>query len=136
MKQPEDVRAFKTDLASYNVKKKQIARLEEQIEECYDQLGGVRAIDPSKEPIHAMPNKDVEYAIRDKIERLRAKRERLCGQIEYLDEILERMEPTLKTAVIEIYSNQRKIRALASTMYLSETGLRKRINKEIEKALN
>ena len=135
MRQSEEVRAFKTDLASYNVKKREIARLEEQIENCYEQLGGVRGIDPSKEPTHAMPNKDVEYAIRDKIERIRTKKDRLCDQINYLDEILDKIETALKTAVIEVYANGRKIRSLAAEMYLSETGLRKRMNKAIEKAL-
>lgn len=136
MRQPEEVRAFKSDLASYNLKKKEINRIQEAIEECYYQLGGVRGIDPGKEPIRSsVPNKDLEYAIRDKIDNLSAKKERVCNQIAYLEQILDRMEITLKKAVIEVYANHKKIKSVATTMYLSETGLRKRMNKAIEKAL-
>lgn len=135
MKQPEQVRAFKTDLASYNHKKAEIEKVQESIEECYYQLGGVRGIDPSKEPTRSVPNKDLEYSIRDKIETLTAKKERLCAQITYLEQTLDKIETTLKTAVIEVYANQEKIRNVATRMYLSETGLRKRMNKAIEKAL-
>jgi DNA-directed RNA polymerase specialized sigma24 family protein len=132
--QDESIAAFKMDLRSYAFKKKEIKRIEDKIQECYDRLGGVRGVDPSREPIHATPNKDVEYAIRDQIEACEAKLRLLCDQTRYIEQTLEKMETTLKTAVIAVYVSRHSIRSVAGKMYISESGLRKRMNKEIKKA--
>lgn len=136
MKQPVEVRAFKNDLANYHVKITQIKKIETRIEDLYYQLGGVRGIDPSKEPIHSPPNKDLEYALRDKITVCEAKLSLVKAEIDDIRQTLDKMERPLRKAVFEVYANGNQIRAVASKMFLSESGLRKRMNKEIEKALN
>lgn len=135
MRQPEQVRAFKSDLSTYLHKVDQARKLKEIIEDCYYQLGGVKGVDPSKEPIHSPPNKDIEYAIRDKITRLDQKLARVCAQIDEIREILNNIEKPLRTAVFDVYARGKTIRSVAIPMHLSETGLRKRMNKAIEKAL-
>lgn len=136
MKQPEDVRAFKTDLGSYNFKLKKIRELNEKIENIYDRLGGVRGVDPSREPIHSPPNKDLEYAMRDQITACERKLARLRDQTDEVKQILDRMETSIRMAVIAVYADRKTISAVSMDMNLSETGLRKRMNKAIEKALD
>lgn len=133
--QSEDVKAFKNELRNYNYYLSRIRTLTNSIEWCYDRLGGVRGIDPSKEPTHAVPNKDIEYKLRDDIERLEHLKGLVQAKVDYIEQTLDRMETPLRLAVIEVFANHRTIRSIATGMYLSETGLRKRINKEIKKAL-
>lgn len=133
--QEESVKAFKKDLGTYCYKLGRKKDLEDKIQECYDRLGGVRAVDPSREPTHSMPNIDVEYALRDRISELEQKLRHVCDQIEEIEQILDRIDSPLKTAVLEVYAKGHTIRSQAERMFLSETGLRKRINKAIEKAL-
>ncbi len=133
--QKESVKAFKRDLANYQYKKDSIKILEDKIEECYDKLGGVRSVDPSREPIHSPPDKDFEYMIRDRIEALERKRKRLCDQTEEVEQLLGKIENPVRMAVIEVYQNGNTIRSQAEKLFLSESGLRKRMNKAIEKAL-
>jgi len=133
--QKEEVKAFKNELSNYTFYLHQEETLNNSIEFCFHQLSGVRAIDPSKEPIHAMPNKDAEYAIRDKIERYEAKLRLVCDKTTYIKETLDRIETPLREAVIAVYAYHHRIAKEAEKMALSETGLRKRMNKAIEKAL-
>ena len=136
MHQPEEVKAFKHDLASYPLKTKKANEYREMIEDLYGQLGGVRAIDVSRVRTNSPPNKDVEYAIRDRISECERKLGLLEAQLTSVREVLDRIETPLKTAVIDVYARGKTIRSVALKMFISETGLRKRMNKAIEKALN
>lgn len=133
--QKESVKAFKRDLATYQYKIKKQADLKFKIQECYDRLGGVRAVDPSREPTHSQKNLDVEYAIRDKIEALTAKLDRLCAQTSEIEQILDRIEIPVRWAVFEVYALEKTVRSQADKYFISESGLRKRMNRAIEKAL-
>ena len=133
--QDKDVMTFKSDLRGYPGKKAMVEYYEEKKEQCYEILGGVKGIDPSKEPLHALPDKDMEYAVRDRIEELEAEIEPLRVQIEYVERILGRMEPTLRWAVIEVYSKRNTIASVARKLFLSHNGLARRMDKEIKKAL-
>lgn len=133
--QDKDVMTFKFDLRAYPGKKAMVKYYEEQIEQCYDILGGVRGVDPSREPLHALPDKDMEYAVRDRIEELEDEIEPLNVHIEYVERILARMEPTLRWAVIEVYCKRNTIASVARKLFLSHNGLARRIDKGIKKAL-
>lgn len=135
MKQPDAVLNFKRELSCYEYKLKQIKNYEIRIEEIYDRLGGVRAIDPSKEPIHSPPDKDLEYALRNQISKYETRKDILTLQIREIDEILARIEKPLCSAVISVYAKGNTIALESTKLNLSETGLRKRMNKAIEKAL-
>jgi len=134
--QTEEVRAFKYDLRAYKAKLNQIQDLENKIEECYYALGGVRGVDPSKEPMHSPPNIEYEYTVRNRIEELERKIKQLRVQTEEVERILNRMETSLKTAIISVYVDGHTIASVARKMYLSHNGLLRRMNREIKKALD
>ena len=133
--QKDNVRAFKNELRNYRYYVDEVNRIGESIEEIYDRLGGVRGIDPSKEPLHTMPDKDMEYMLRDKITSLEAKKHRLEGEIKRIDRILEKMETSLRNAVEVVFIDGNTIWSVSYKMNLSPTGLKKRMNRAIEKAL-
>ena len=136
MAQSEKVRAFKNELRNYNYYIRRLIFLDEKIENCYEMLGGVRGIDFTKEPIHSPPNKELEYKIRDDIERYRRLKERTEDKVKYCDEILARMETDVRWAVTSVYVDGKQIRNIALKMYLAHSTLQKRINKAIEEALD
>lgn len=133
--QDEEVRAFKNELRNYTYYLSRIVTLENSIEFLYDRLGGVRGIDPSKEPLHAMPNKEMEWKLRDDISKLEAKKKRYENHLTEIERILGRMEPTLRWAVIEVYAKNNTIESVARKLFLSHNGLARRMDKEIKKAL-
>lgn len=135
MRQKDSVRAFKNELRNYEIYRREVEKFENEIEELYDRLGGVRGIDPSKEPLHAMPNKDLEYQLRDRISVLEAKINVRKAKLNQTDEILSRMETTLKQALFEVYAKGKTVDALAIRLEVSPSGLVKRFNKAIERAL-
>ena len=133
--QTAEVRAFKNELRNYNYYLHRIATLDESIEFIYDRLGGVRGIDPSKEPLHSPPDKDLEYKLRDDISRLEANKKLLENKIAYIEQILEKMETSLREAVIKVYAQGKPISVVCNDLYVSPSGLAKKINNEIKKAL-
>jgi hypothetical protein len=136
MKQPESVRAFKNELRNYRFYIERAVELEDKIEFLYDRLGGVRGIDPSKEPLHIMPNRDIEWKIRDDISKLDAQMSLVRAKIRYVDQILAKMEEPVKTAIICVYIDKKKTDVVAVQMWISPSGLMKKMNKAIEEALD
>ena len=134
--QSEEIKAFKNQLRRYTYLCSRLATLENSIEFLYDRLGGVRGIDPSKEPTHAMPNKELEYKLRDDIEKLEAKLMIVVAEKNEIDEILSRIDLPLREAIMEVYIYGHRIDMVASKYYLSHNGLHKRMNKAIKGALN
>lgn len=135
MIQSESVRAFKNELRNYRYYIGRAAELEDAIESLYDRLGGVRGVDPSKEPAHVLPNKEMEWKIRDDITRLDLKLTNLRNKIAEINEILGRIEEPIRTALKLVYIESNKVIMVAGMMYLSPSGLVKRMNREIKKAL-
>lgn len=133
--QDNSVKSFKYDLRTYREKIKQIGKLHNAIEECYYILGGVKGVDPSKEPIHSPPNIDAEHAIRERIEVLRAKLKRLRAQTDEIEYTMARIEKPLSDAIIAVYVDGRTLLSVSRDMYISTNGLLKRMNKAIKKAL-
>lgn len=136
MAQSESVRAFKNELRNYHYYIGRAAELEDAIESLYDRLGGVRGVDPSKEPAHVLPNKEMEWKIREDITRLDLKLTNLRNKIAEIDEILGRIEEPIRTALKLVYIESNKVIMVAGMMYLSPSGLVKRMNREIKKALD
>lgn len=129
--QKQEVKAFKNELRNYTYYCSRIVTLENSIEYLYDRLGGVRGIDPSKEPMHAMPNKDLEYKIRDDISHLEAKLATYRIKKESVDEILGRMDLEICEAIKKVYVKGDHIEKVARELYLSHNGLAKRMNRAI-----
>lgn len=134
--QSNRVKAFKNELRNYNYILFEISSLEENIEELYDRLGGVRGIDPSKEPLHTVPDKDLEYKLRDIISKLDAKLSLRRAEKERVEEIMGRVEKTLSDAIFRIYVLHARTDVVAGEMFISSNGLHHRINRALERALN
>lgn len=134
--QPKEVKAFKNRLRYYSYLTQEINSLEEEIEELYERLGGVRGIDPSKEPVHAMPNKEVEYQLRDDISRLDATLSYKRAEKDEIDRILVKMEPSAYEAIKAVYIEGKLCENVALVNHMSPSGLKDRMNKAIKKALN
>lgn len=134
--QKEEVKAFKYELRNYRFILTDISTLERSIEYLYERLGGVRGVDPSREPSHVMPDKDLEYKLRDDISRLEAKLSLRRKEKERVDQILARIEWPIDEAIKEIYIKGRRTEDVAIVMYLSANGLHYRINRAIERSLD
>lgn len=135
MKQKDSVRAFKNELRNYNYYLSRVVSLEQSIEWCYERLGGLRGIDPSKEPLHVVPNKEYEWKLRDDIERFEAQKKLIEAKISYIDEILKLIENPLKWAIVSIYVENKRTDSISSQLFLSPHGLHSRINRAIGKSL-
>ena len=134
--QSEQVRAFKNDFRSYSYWLSRVITLENSIEYCYDRLGGVKGIDPSKEPTHAQPNKELEWKLRDDISRYEAELAKMERRIKETDEILDRIENDLREAIKSVYIQRQQIRKIADKYFLSYNGLSYRMDRAIERALD
>ena len=134
--QSKEVRAFKNELRNYNYYLYRLTTLDNSIEFCFERLGGVKGIDPSKEPTHAQPNKELEWKLRNDIEVLEAKKKRIQGKLNEIDEILALIEIPLREALIDVYAKGEKCIKIADRLALSSTGLQKRMNKAIQEALD
>lgn len=134
--QSDNIKAFKNELRRYTYLCSRLASLENSIEYCYDRLGGVRGVDPSKEPIHALPNKELEYKLRDDIERYEAKLKAVVAEKVEVDEILNRIEEPIRGAIMEVYIQGHRVDDVARKMFLSHNGLHKKMNKAIKEVLH
>ena len=133
--QKQEVRAFKNELRNYTYYCHRITTLDESIEFMYERLGGVRGIDPSKEPLHTAPNKDYEYMLREQIERYEESKALYVAKRDYIDKILGEVPNTLREALKSVYINGKRIDMVAVEYNLSANGLIYQMNKAIELAL-
>lgn len=136
MKQSIYLLAFKNEMRNYLFYKSKIAKLEELVERCYDMLGGVRAIDTSKEPIHSPPNKDVEYRIRDEIEKHLKNISITELRLKEVDDTLQKIKnEEMRGAIVDVYINGCSITKVSEQMFLSPSGLAKSMNKELKRVI-
>ena len=133
--QKDNVKAFKNELRNYNYYLNQIVTLSNSIDWCYHRLGGVRAIDYSKEPNHSPPNKELEYKLREDIERYEHLKALTEDKIKYIDEILGKMETDVRWAVKCVYVEGKQMRNVAYKIFVGHSTLQNRIDKAIERAL-
>ena len=135
MKQSRRVQAFKNELRNYEFYVQRVEALNELIELCYESLSGLHGVDPSRIPMTPVPNKDLEYRVRDEIERHERNKHDTEANIAYVDEILGRIETPLREALIAVYVKGKTTRSVADKLYLSHSALLKQMNKALEKAL-
>ena len=134
--QKREVEAFKYELRNYVWYKKGVIVLNDCIELEYDRLGGVRGVDPSREPVHALPDKDLEYKIRDKISKLEAEKDRLEKDLNHMDEILNRMGNDDRWGVFKVYAERKRLEDICKVFHYSPSGYSSRLDRAIEEALN
>lgn len=132
-----DVKVFKNELMNYNYYQYQCNKLKEDIDYNYGLLpGNVRGLNPSKLPIHGgVPNLDNIYAIRDTITLLEAKLRRYNDKMVEVEQILEKIETPLKSAIMDKYIIGYTLEKVSKDYGYSSAGLLKKMNKAIKKAL-
>lgn len=143
MKQSEKVKSFKKLCGSYNNAKISVKELNDEIELCYGSLGGLKGYDPSKIIIHSPKNLDAEYKTRDKIEKLIKKRTFYESIVDYVDDVLNKLDKIplsdridVKQAIKDVYINGESLDKMGrEKYYVVASALSKEINKAIEKAL-
>ena len=133
--QDRGVQAFKNELRNYKHYLSRIIYFEDKIESIYYRLGGVRGIDPSKEPLHVQPNEEMEWKLRDDISRLEAKKERYERDIREIDQILNQIEELTRDALKLVYIEGKRTDVVAEAMFISPSGLKNRMNRAIAKAI-
>lgn len=133
--QEPSVKAFKNELRNYTFYQTKVVSLTNSIEMCYDRLGGVRGIDPSKEPLHTAPNKELEWQIREEIEIFIKEKELFDRKIAYIERVLSQIDEPYRSAVTDIFAHGVNSYKVASGMNYSQSGLLHQINKSIKMAL-
>lgn len=137
MKQEPEIKAFKNELKNYKFYLERVKKLESLIDYCYDMLpGSVHGLNPAKETTHGAPNKEFEYKIRDEISHHEQNKARTQAKIDSIREILDLIENDTRTAIMRVCVDGESYERVSRDMYLSPTGLKKRVNKALKKALN
>ena len=135
--QSQEVRAFKNELRNYRFYETRLRKLDELIDFCYSLLpGNVHAINYSDPITGGTPNKDREYRIRDEISRHEQNKARTQAKVDYIEEILDKMENSVKEAAISIFVEGNRTDDVAPEYHLSSNALLNRINREIERVIN
>lgn len=136
MKQKAYVRAFKNELRNYNYYISTAKKTKELIDNYYYELSGVKASDPSRPPLHSLPNKERENHIREAISRQERYLKLTQAKIKYIDRILDNISEPLNSTIVDIFLKGESLTAHCNNYNLSNVGLYKKINKAIERALN
>ena len=135
--QGKDVKAFKNLMCNYQFNLDRVNRYRAQIEDCYAKLGAVpQSIDFAKVRTHSLPNKDFEYMLRDNIQFYEEKLKFYESQIKYVDEKLNLMPVETRKMASDMFILGESEIAVASRYFISPSGMRKRINNAIKKALD
>ena len=136
MKQKAQIRAFKNELRNYNYYVSAAKKTKEIIDNYYYELSGVKACDPSKPPLHSLPNKERENHIREAISRQERYLKLTQAKIKYIDRVLDNISEPLNSTIVDIFLRGESLTAHSNSYNLSNVGLYKKINKAIERALN
>ena len=135
--QSRAVRAFKGRLKGYRYWQDRVKGQSELLACCYDMLGASPR-SPKLDGIQCHSPKDIEaeYRVRAEIERIGPLLAHARDEVNYIEEILGKIETPLKEAIIAIYADEKQLRYMADKLGFSKSGLERQINKAIEKALN
>ena len=135
--QSRAVRAFKGRLKGYRYWQDRVKGQSELLACCYDMLGASPR-SPKLDGIQCHSPKDIEaeYRVRAEIERIEPLLAHARDEVNYIEEILGKIETPLKEAIIAIYADEKQLRYMADKLGFSKSGLERQINKAIEKAIN
>lgn len=135
--QSRAVKAFKGRLKGYRYWQDRVKGQSELLAYCYDMLGASPR-SPKLDGIQCHSPKDIEaeYRVRAEIERIEPLLAHARDEVNYIEEILGKIETPLKEAIIAIYADEKQLRYMADKLGFSKSGLERQINKAIEKALN
>ncbi len=134
----EKVERFLNELRNYSKNKKEIERLENEADVLLYDMTGVKGVRYDK--IGGSTNqlmKDLRKL--DQIERLNkiyAEIRRLKANNDYIERILEMMEPKIRQVCLDIYCEGKTFESACRELGYSSGGLWKRINRAIWKSIS
>lgn len=158
----KEVEIFKNELSCYYEYRDQLAETElktreilkkdqEEIDDLYYLLSGVKAADPSRVPIGGSPEAKAAYQdkLRNKIDKAEKRKEkhkevgyqkklRIALQIIHIEDVLSKLDEEDRKTCLEVFCISKKKKSLEKKgreLYISKQGLHKSLNKKIKKAL-
>lgn len=134
----DTVAAFLRELRNYEFYRTNLVGIEKLIAFDEDLLANVHGVDPSRQSgstIVLWVETDEFKRISDELDRLYRKRDMRLMQIDYIESVLNRMDKDIREAVIRIYGKKRSYTEVARSMSISESGLFKRIDRELTSIL-
>lgn len=143
---------YKDQLVETELKTKEILRKDqEEIDDLYYLLSGLRCSDPSRVPIGGSPEAKAAYQdkLRKKIDKAEKRKEkhkkvgyqkklRIALQIIHIEDVLSKMSEEDRKTCLEVFCMGKKKKSLETKgkeLYITKQGLHKSLNKKIKKAL-
>lgn len=127
---------FINELKCYNGYKKDLYKLKEKIDLLWHKIGGIKGVDPSKEPVRSV-NKELLEQLKleelEKIERLENEYKRIKSQIDSIDTKLSLMSEKVGNIYKAIYFDKKSFYKIAKINNCSIGAIRYLMLKEYEK---
>ena len=138
MTKNEIITQFKNELRNYKYTSYMLNSLLEKESDIWYELEGVKAISydrlPSNYNIQLIEEK--KLFLMERLKTVKEQIDRLQTQIRYVDKILSNMKDTeTRDALINIYINKKSLKYEADKIYITDSGLLKRIDKCIYEAV-
>ena len=135
------VDAFKRELKNYKYYKINLEGTLRLIEMNEYLLSNVHGVNPEKEPNGssgsiAWVETETYDRITKELERLYERRDLRLKQIEYIDDVLTRMNSEIAHICKSIYLNDRSYSSISKELNLSKSSLHEKVEKELQKVLN
>lgn len=134
----KDVDAFKKELENYSYYKINLEGTNRMIEYNEYLLSNVRGIDPSKEPVGSSSiwvESEAFERIAAELDKLYNRRKLRMMQIDYIESVLDKLSEETRQACIDIYVKGQTYVQISDNIHLSKTGLFRRIQSELNKAI-
>ena len=133
---------FLNELRNLNNYKHRLKELEDKLDTLFYNLTGVKAV--RYDLVKGMSDyQQIELIKLGKIDEYNGQKEvidkeisRLKSNISYIETVLNKMEPSIKEACIQIYCHNKTYKQVASTMFISSSALYKKVENEIKKVKN
>lgn len=116
----EELEQIKRELRSHNYRKDNLVTLTRELWAIEKQLEGVNGISYDRIPVNSQTmggKPDSWYSLLDQEERLLKRIDTLKAEIEYVDDLLDTLEPAEKEIVVAVYVDKVGVRTLAKRLH-------------------
>lgn len=135
----DKVEAFKKELSCYKYYLKQLKEIDDKIDANFYAETGVSAISYDKIPAHSSDEAKIQFRLSliEKGDKLAIERDRIYNQIKHIEDVVNQMPKTLRSACINIYVHGKSYQQVVNSgnVYWSDAGLFKAIERELNKIL-
>lgn len=128
--------AFISEMSNYNFYKNKLNSLKEQIEDCWYEMTGVKAVRYDRQ-VTMSYNPELSSKKRDmlskKIDKLEKEKLRINMQLNYLDKILKQCRKKQRQAIIDIYANGLRYEDVAKKLNMSIGSIQYQIKADLKR---